>query len=221
MEARTAGRDPVTGERRGVFSRLDAVTWLTLYIVFLFGVPSRLVVGPLGSAGALSMLLGLASMGIWLLLRVGATSRPFGPRPEPLGVALGVFLFSVGVSYALAMSKPINGDEVSPADVAILSLLSWTGTLLIARDGIRLRERLDTFVWRLAVAGGLLGALGVVQFVTRLPIIDWMRWCHWRACGGSPWSTTSASTIETAESVLPAPPFIRSNTEPFSASCFR
>lgn len=175
MKLHTPRRVSRDNEKRSRFTRADAVTWLTVYIIFLFGVPSRLVVGPLGSAGAVSMLLGLASMGIWLLLRVGAASKRFGPQPEPLGVALGLFLFSVGVSYALAMSGPINSDEVSPADVAILSLLSWTGTLLIARDGISRRERLDNFVWRMAVAGGLLGALGVAQFVTRMSIIDWIR----------------------------------------------
>lgn len=157
------------------FSRTDAVTWLTVYVIFLFGVPSRLVVGPLGSAGAVSMLLGLASMGIWLLLRVGATSRPFGSPPDPVGISLGLYLFSVGVSYALAMSRPISPDEVSPADVAILSLLSWTGTLLIARDGITSRKSLDIFVWRVAIAGGVLGVLGFAQFITRMPIVDWIQ----------------------------------------------
>lgn len=162
-------------EWRSPLSRIDAVSWLTIYVIFLFGVPSRLVVGPLGSAGAPSMLLGLASMGIWLLLRVGFMIQPLGPRPEPVGRALGLFLFAVGVSYALAMSRPISPDEVSPADVAILSLLSWTGTMLIARDGILSRARLDKFMWRTAVAGGLCGALGLAQFVTRMPIIDWIQ----------------------------------------------
>lgn len=154
-------------------SRVDAVTWLTVYVVFLFGVPSRLVVGPLGSAGAISMLMGLASMGIWILLRIGK-GQTFGSRPDPIGVALGTFLFSLGTTYALAMSRPISPDEVSPADTALLSLLSWTGTFLIARDGISTRERTATIVWRMAVAGGLMAALGIAQFLTKLVLVNWI-----------------------------------------------
>ena len=150
--------------------RPDSVTWLTIYLVVLFAIPSRLVVGPLGSAGTPSMLLGLASIGAWLLMRLGAW-RQVRTQINPLGIAMLCFLFSVCVSYALAMSRPIISDEVSPADVAILSLLSWSGTLLLARD-IPSRDRLQTLVWRVAIAGGLVGLLGMAQFVTRRVLID-------------------------------------------------
>lgn len=116
------------------------------------------------------MLLGLVNLGGWLLLRLGAW-RPNYMGLNPVRVALSLFIFSVGLSYVLAMSQPINSDEVSPADVAILSLLSWAGTLLVA-SGISRMDRLNTLVWRLAVAGGLLGILGIAQFVTRSAIVD-------------------------------------------------
>jgi O-antigen ligase len=146
-------------------SGIDAVTWLTLYLVVLFAIPSRLVIAPLGSAGALSMLMGLGSLGIWGLVRVGVW-QPLDMELRPIRMALAVFLFSVGVSYAVAMSRPISRDEVSPADVALLCLLSWSGTLLIAHDGIANLSRLDALIWRTAVCGGLMAALGLAQFVS-------------------------------------------------------
>jgi len=156
----------------GILNRADAVTWLTFYLVVLFAIPSRLVIGPLGSAGAPSMLLGLASLALWvsMILTSGGT-RPFA-QTYPLKWATAVFVVCVGVSYALAMAQPISPDEISPADVALLSLASWIGTLLLAHDGIRSRARLDTLVWRFAACGGLLALLGLAQFATRLSIVN-------------------------------------------------
>ena len=151
--------------------RRDAVGWLTVYLFLLLFIPSRLVVGPLGSAGAPSMLFGLGSLLLWLILFLGATRRT-STQSQPVRLALGLFLFSVGISYVLAMSRPMSPDERSPADVAILALASWSGTLLLTHDGIYERRRLDTLIWRFAVCGGLIAALGLMQVATRRLWVD-------------------------------------------------
>lgn len=153
--------------------RSDFVTaWLTLYLVVLLAVPSRLVVGPLGSAGSLSMLLGLVSLAIWVVLMLVGFGRTFPMRAQPMRWALGAFVLSVAVSYALAMSHPMNRDEISPADVALLSLASWSGIMLLTNDGLRTRAKLDTVVWRLSFVGGMFALLGLAQFLTRRAIVD-------------------------------------------------
>lgn len=149
----------------------DAVGWLTVYLVLLLFVPSRLVVGPLASAGAPSMLFGLGSLVLWFLLLLGA-ARKAVIEPQPIRIALGALLFSIAVSYVLAMGRPMSPDEISPADVAVLALASWSGTLLLTHDGIHTRNRLDTLVWRFAVCGGMIAALGIVQVITRQPWVD-------------------------------------------------
>lgn len=152
-------------------TRTDSVGWLTVYIVLLLFVPSRLYVGPLGSAGALSMLFGLGSLVLWLLLLVGAARRAV-VEPQPIRIALGVLLFSVGVSYVLAMGRPMSSDEVSPGDVALLALASWSGTLLLTHDGVHSRDRLETLIWRFAACGGAIAALGIIQILTRQTWVD-------------------------------------------------
>lgn len=164
------GAEPEVVRGRAWVSRFDVVTWLTVYVVILFGLPSRLVFGPLGSAGAPSMLLGLLSFGIWVLHRIGAP-RSTRRRLDPIAVAMFLFLISVAISYAVAMARPILPDEASPADVALLSLLSWSGTLLLARE-IPGERRRDTLIWRLSIAGGLLSLLGLAQFLTRRVLVD-------------------------------------------------
>lgn len=149
----------------------DVVTWLSVYVVLLFAVPSKLVIGPLGSAGAPSMVAGLAGLLLWVLIGVGK-ARPALTGPRLVRVALGLFLFSVGLSYVIAMARPVVSGEVSPADVALLSLLSWSGTLLLAHDGITSAERRDVLVWRLALVGGALAVLGLAQFVVGELFVD-------------------------------------------------
>ena len=150
----------------------DSVTWLTLYVVVLLAVPSRFVIGPLGSAGAPSMLMGLLSLLFWMTLLVLRRHSAVRLRIYPLRWALGFLIFVSGASYALGMSRPINIDEISPADVALLSLLSWAGTMLLASDTIPTRRRVDVLVWRVAIAGGLLALLGLAQVVTEQAITD-------------------------------------------------
>jgi O-antigen ligase len=142
-----------------------------IYLVLLFAIPSRLVIAPLGSAGAISMLAGLVSLSVWALLWLAAVDARPAP-PQPMHLALAVFMFSVGVSYALAMTHPISPDEISPADVALISLASWAGTMLIAHDVIRSRQRLDVLVWATSLAGGLMALLGAAQFLSKQPLVD-------------------------------------------------
>ena len=57
-------------------------------------------------------------------------------------MALVAFLFSVGITYVLAMAGR-SAPTSSPADVALLAAGVVDGTLLVAHDGIPSRERLD------------------------------------------------------------------------------
>lgn len=117
------------------------------------------------------MLFGLGSILLWVLLFFRADRRA-PTNIQPIRVALGILLFCVGVSYILAMSRPMSPEEISPADVAVLALASWSGTLLLTHDGIYERPRLDTLIWRLTVCGGGIAALGIVQFLTRELWVD-------------------------------------------------
>jgi O-antigen ligase len=152
-------------------TRVDAVGWLTVYVVLLLFIPSRLIVAPLGSAGAPSTIFGLCSLLLWAFMFLTAVRR-VDLGPQPVRIALGFLLLCVGISYVLAMTRPISADEVSPADVALVAITSWSGTLLLTHDGIHERSRLDTLIWRLVICGGVIAALGLVQVVTRELWVD-------------------------------------------------
>ncbi|WP_448071230.1 O-antigen ligase family protein [Georgenia yuyongxinii] len=147
------------------------MTWLTIYLVALLAIPSRLIIGPLGGAGSPSQLLGLASLVWWAWYHL-SRSRTTGIGRQPVRLALGAFILSVAVSYVLAMLRPIERDEISSADLTLLAVLAWAGTLLIANDGILTMDRLQTLLGRLAMAVGLLSVLGIIQFASDRSFVD-------------------------------------------------
>lgn len=163
MNTGTTATSPLT--------RADAVTWLTLYAAILLLIPTRLGFPGLGSAGAPSLWFGLCSLLLWLMFRAAA-SQPLSEPHAPIRIAVGVFLLSVGISYVLAMKRPISPDEVSPADLALIACASWTGTMLVADQGITNRPRLDTLIWRLVLLGGVVAALGILQIITARLWVD-------------------------------------------------
>ena len=120
------------GTALGVDRQTGVLAWLTVYLILLFGIPSRLVFHPLGSAGAPSTLFGLASALVWFLAQLWRSASVSGPR-RPVRIALTCFLLAVGVSYVAAMSRPIDSDEISPADIGLLAVVAWSGALLTAQ----------------------------------------------------------------------------------------
>jgi O-antigen ligase len=158
--------------RRGARRGLDATTLLTVYLVVLFGIPSNLTIGPLGSLGRPSLLLGLAMFGWWLVGRLQLAGFAVRPIRQPVKAAYVALLVVALVSFGAAMLRGQPFDQVSPATTSILRLLSWGGVLLVAVDGIRTMRDLSKLVRRLAIAGGLLAALGIAQFVTGEQLTD-------------------------------------------------
>lgn len=149
----------------------DPVSLLTVYLVLLFCLPSRLVVGPLGSAGTPAALLGIGALVLWVWQRLNRTESVTA-WSQPVRTAMGCLLVVVGICQILAMVRPINAEEVSTADAAILALAGWLGIVLMANDLIPSRARLDKLIDRVVFAAGALATLGVVQFIFKQSFID-------------------------------------------------
>jgi O-antigen ligase len=149
------------------------VRLLTALIVLLIAIPSKLIFAPLGSAGTPAQMLGLLLAVLWAVTRVmpGNARAPV----EPVRVMMLVFLGAVVASYLAAVSRPIEPLEVSAADRGLLSVLSWFGMFIAAADGLTSRADLMTVLRRLSIAGGCLAALGLVQFVTSMPLVNYIK----------------------------------------------
>jgi len=151
----------------------DAVTALTGFLILLFAIPSRLIIAPLGGAGSPAQLLGVAALLWWAASRLARGSRL--TTVQPVRWAMSIFVVAVLLSYVAATVRPIDEVELRAADRGLLSLLSWLGIVLLACDGIPSRDRLDTLLRRLVLAGGGIALLGLLQFFTGMSFINYIQ----------------------------------------------
>lgn len=151
--------------------RFDAVNALTLFLILLIALPSRLTFAPLGGAGAPALVMGLACFAWWAYYQVQRIDTPPAGR-QPVRTAFLAVLACFLISYVVAMTRAIDGAESSTADIGLISIFSWGGILLITNDGVRSRDRFEVLVRRLIFAGGAVATLGVVQFVTGEAWVD-------------------------------------------------
>lgn len=152
---------------------VDGVDYLTVYLVFLFGVPASLVVAPLGAAGTPAGMVAVVGACCWFLDRL---SDPDRRRPRlrsyPVRCVGTAFVLAVVMSYIAAMSRPITGTEVNSIHTAMIMLIGWIGLVVIATDGAGTPEQLNVLARRLAVGVGACAAVGVVQFFTGQTLTD-------------------------------------------------
>lgn len=156
------------GDRRSFVP--GALPLLTVYLVLLYGLPSNATIAALGSMGRPSVIFGLVCLLWWgwlWLVRSEQFHRPW----QPVRIAFLAFMTTIGAGYALAHAGGMPLDEISPSDSALLRSLSWAGVLLLANDGLD-AQSLTTLLRRLVLLGGLVAALGVVQFISGQTLID-------------------------------------------------
>ncbi len=145
---------------------------LTCYLVLVLALPSRAIIGPLGTLGAPSTLLTVGILGLWVWASVAgqtSSSATIGRPVRRAAIALMIVALAV---YAHAMTQPMPADEITPADGTLVRFLALVGLALMVSDGLSSREQVWTFVRRLTTGGGLIALLAVFQAVTRQIWID-------------------------------------------------
>lgn len=154
--------------RRGPY---DAVTVLSLYLVLLLALPARLIFAPLGGAGTPAQLLAIAIAAWWLWDRSDRW-EPVAFRPHPIRRAMLLFVCAVLLSDVAAMTRAISVKEVNSAGMGLMALTGWLGVVLVCDEGVTSRLRLDLLLRRIALGGGVVASLGLVQFATGKAFTD-------------------------------------------------
>ncbi len=146
-------------------ARPDAAAVITLYILLLTLLPSRLIVGPLGAAGTPAQVLGMVALLWWCAnWLTGQTSTSSGRAP--VRVALLIFSTVTLASYLVATARPIDAVEIRAADRGLLTLCAWLGVFLLVSDRVGPRERLNAVLRGLVLAVSVIGVVGIIQFAT-------------------------------------------------------
>ena len=154
-------------QRRGI----DATSLLTVYVVLLIAIPSKLVFAPLGGAGTPAQVVGVLG-GVWYLWYRVQRPQSIDLGPQPVRAAFLMFAAALCASYIASMIRPISDGELSTADLGLVSIVGWVGVVLVANDGITSLDRMLALLRRVSAMGGALAALGIVQFVSGQALTD-------------------------------------------------
>lgn len=156
------------GPAEGVRSRSNAVvTLLTVYLVLLMAIPSSLVVGPLGGAGAPAGVFAVVLLG-WYVIAWRHPLLPLDTGRQPIRVAGLAFACVTVAAYVSANRVPMSTLEKNGADRGLIMMAGWMGVLLLTADGIDREERLATLLRRIVIGATAMAAVGIVEFLTGL-----------------------------------------------------
>lgn len=168
MTATVKVREPGSARPRGS-TRPDVVVVLTAYLLLLIGIPSRLVLGPLGAVGTPAALLALGCALWWLSSRVVPHLGGHVGR-QPVRVAVGLFATALLAGYAAGMLRAVTPVETRASDRLMLATAGWMGVALLTADGVRDRERMEVLVRRLVWCAAALAVVGIVEFALGIQV---------------------------------------------------
>lgn len=178
MTAAVVARPASTRRVRRV-RRVHLITLLRIDIWATIIIPAKLHIGPLGSFGSPSLLLGLLLLGMWAVW-VLSTDLELAGRVPPVRVALLALWVSTLLSYAAMNFHPVAVDELANSDRLLLQFAAFSGLALAAAEGIRTVEELLTVLRTFIAAVASMCAIAVLQFagivdltqyIARIPIL--------------------------------------------------
>lgn len=164
--------DPAASESaRARQSRI--ATALTCYLVLLMAIPSSLVVGPLGAAGAPAEVFA-AFLFCWYLIARLHPTVPVDTGRQPVRVAAILFACATVASYVSANRTTLDTLTQNGSDRGLILLAGWLGVVLLAADGIDRADRLAALLGRIVIGATAMSALAVVEFITGQDFTDYI-----------------------------------------------
>ncbi len=147
--------------------RPDAVDLLSLYYALAFIVPGDRVIGPLGSAGRLSYVLGVVLMLMWVTTKlIHHPPRATRPPAQPQNLLFWLYGLALVMSGFVAMLRAISGPEYQLFLLNVFVFASMFGVALVARDGITSMHRLHILLRRIVIVSLFSTTLAAIEFVT-------------------------------------------------------
>jgi len=153
--------------------RTDAVTLLTCYLFLLMAIPSSLVVGPLGGAGAPADLFAAVLL-CWYMVAWQHPLLPLDRGKQPVRVAATLFGCATIAAYVSANRVALPVLTENGADRGLIMLSGWLGVLLLAADGINRPDRLVTLLRRVVIGATAMALVGIAEFFTGLSLAKYI-----------------------------------------------
>jgi polysaccharide biosynthesis protein PslJ len=155
-------------------ARLDIVTLVTAYLAVLLFIPSSLIFSPLGGAGTpatvLSLLILLWYAAGWLTGKV----IPSGAG-RPVRLAILAFALAILASFVAAMTRAIPAAEALSAGRGLITVLSWSGLVVVLSQGISRYEQIEIIMRRAVVFGAVVALIEIFEFFSGINVTNYLQ----------------------------------------------
>ena len=155
-------------------ARFDIVTLVTAYLAALLFIPSSLIFQPLGGVGTpatiLSLLIFLWYAASWLTGKV----VPSGAG-RPIRLAILAFALAVLASFVAAMTRAIPVVEALSAERGLITVLSWSGLVVVLSQGITRYDQIDIIMRRAVIFGSVVALIGIFEFYSGINVTNYVR----------------------------------------------
>ncbi|WP_424528695.1 O-antigen ligase family protein [Sphaerisporangium viridialbum] len=146
---------------------------MTFFLIVLFVMPARYVVGPLGGAGSPSSMVAVLLLVWYLLSTLSPRWTPIHGR-QPVRAVIIFFAMAVLASYVAAATRPLSADEVNAADLGLVLVGGWAGIALVTADGVNSMERLETLRQRIVMGASFPAFVAMIQFFTGIEVTRYL-----------------------------------------------
>jgi O-antigen ligase len=152
--------------------RPDAVSVLSLTVLFAFVVPARFVVHGFGAVGTPANVLGIGLFALWGLGTMTATRRTAGCRP--VRVIIAIYLLVLLITYAGGFARGMFSDEENNATRLVIQTFALCGMALVACDAIKSRERLLVLLQRIVFGAAFMALAGDLEATIHYSIAPYL-----------------------------------------------
>lgn len=150
---------------------LEASMYLAGFVCSFMLIPGNLIVAQLGAAGAPATIIGMGALVWWVAAQMSRSRSTLIPA-QRIRLAMILFVLAILMSYVAASIRPMETVEQNSADRGLLVAAAWLGIVLLASDGLNRLTSIETVLRTLVVCGGIVAAIGLLQFLTGAAIVD-------------------------------------------------
>jgi len=172
--SRTSGLRSSIDEWQPVLLRRPSVmVMLTGFLLLLFLIPARLVIGGMGAIGRPAIAVGLLLGFLWLagLLQSSGLTKGFQPVRWLLAGYVGMQL----LGYVVGYDRGLPAVEASGADRWMILTIAMAGVALAVADALTDRRQLDRLLLLLVAMAATMALVGVLQFFGIVDLTRYIR----------------------------------------------
>jgi hypothetical protein len=153
---------------------LDIVTLVIAYLAALLLIPSSLIFSPLGGAGTPATLLSLL---ILLWYAAGWLTGKIVPSGAGRPIRLAILAFSLAIlaSFVAAMTRAIPAPEALSAGRGLITVLSWSGLVVVLSQGISRYGQIDTIMRYAVIFGSVIALIEIFEFFTGINVTNYLQ----------------------------------------------